>query len=52
MAYKVRYKLTMVEELDDIRSEVCIMGYFDSEEKLKQWAEKNNGGLVKENKED
>lgn len=55
MGYKVEYKLTMVEVLDDgvhakSESEICQIGYFESEEQLKKWAERNNGELAKENK--
>ena len=49
MEYKVRYKLTVVEVLDDGEKEVCQIGYFDSEQALKRWAEQSNGELAKEN---
>ena len=54
MEYKVRYKLTMVGVLDDgihakSENEVCVIGHFDGEEELRQWAERSNGELAKEN---
>lgn len=58
----VKYKLTMVEErteqwADSLNSkvtvpiEVCCIGTFDSEKKLAQWAEENEGCLENENRE-
>ena len=56
MEYKVMYKLTVVGvDVDDKgfrhgESEVCCIGHFHNEEKLRRWAERNDGELAKENK--
>jgi len=50
------YKLTVVGvDVDDKgfrhgESEVCCIGHFHNEEKLRRWAERNDGELAKENK--
>ncbi len=58
----VKYKLTMVEERAEHYADakdskvtmfidVCTIGTFDSEKKLAQWAEENDGCLESENAE-
>jgi len=46
---KFLYKVDMVKEDEQGHKQtVCLIGYFDSEEKLEKWARENQGELQKE----
>lgn len=43
----VAYKLTIVRQFEGVECQECEIGTFVSEQKLKRWAEENDGELEK-----